>query len=254
MTTRNRRLGRVEVEAMGPLAQPRGIILPGPNAVPDLDEPLPDAMYQFDHLADTFVLLNRHFSRHRMTLVHGNSPIYYEDVVEGVERTRHVSPDGYVAFGVDAEAIYMRNGYFMREVGRAPDFVLEIASVSTYRNDLGPKREIYARLGVEEYWRFDSKGGQYYGEPLVGETLVDGEYRRLDIRRESDSLVWGHSPVLGLDLCWVSGRLRFFNPATGDYLRDLAEAEEAWQDAESRANAAEAELAALREELRRLQG
>ena len=73
--------------------------------------------------------------------------------------------------------------------------------------------------------------------------------------------MWGHSLVLGLDLCWVSGRLRFFNPTTGDYLRDLAEAEEAWQDAESRANAAEsrakdaeAELAAMREELRRLQG
>ena len=88
----------------------------------------------------------------------------------------------------------------------------------------------------------------------MGDTLVDGEYRRLGIHRESDSLVWGHSPVLGLDLCWIPDRLRFFNPETREYLLDHAELEAARQAAEARANAAEAELAALREQLRRLQG
>ena len=233
----------MEVEAMGLLDRPPPMVFPGPNAAPDLDEPLPDAMHQFDYLADTFVILRRHFSRHRMTLAHGNSPIYYEEVVAGVEHTRHVSPDCYVAFRVDAEAIRRRNGYFMREVGQAPDFALEIASVSTYRNDLGPKRDLYARLGIGEYWRFDPTGGQFYGEPLVGETLVDGEYHLHGMRQEDNGLVWGHSPALGLDLCWEPGRLRFFNPATGLYLLNLRESE-------TRAAAAEAEAADLREQLR----
>ena len=245
MTTEKRRHRRTEVEAMGLADRPPMIVFPGPDAAPDIDEPLPDAMFQVDYFADILVLLSRHFSRYPMTLVHGNSPIYYEEVVDGIDQPRHVSPDCYVAFGVDAEAIRKRNGYFMREVGQAPDFALEIASVSTYRNDLGPKRDLYARLGISEYWRFDPTGGQFYGEPLVEETLVDGEYHRHGMHQEDNGLVWGHSPALGLDLCWEPGRLRFFNPATGLYLLNLRESA-------TRAEAAEAEAADLREQLRLL--
>ena len=246
MTTK-KRLRRNDVEAMGLLDCPPAIVLPGPDAAPDIDEPLPDAMFQIDYFADTLVVLRQHFSRHPMTLVHGNSPIYYEEMEDGVEHASHVSPDCYVAFGVDPEAIRKRNGYFMREVGQAPDFALDIGSVSTYRNDLGPKRDLYARLGIGEYWRFDPTGGQYYGDPLLGETLVDAEYCRLDIHRNSGGLVWAHSPALGLDLCWEPGRLRFFSPATGLYLPDLAEERAAHQ-------AAEAEVLRLSEQLRQLRG
>ena len=44
--------------------------------------------------------------------------------------------------------------------------------------DLGRKRDLYAALGVLEYWRYDATCGEFYGEPLVGEYLLDGEYRR----------------------------------------------------------------------------
>ena len=251
MTISKKGLRRIGLEANGLLEHPPRIMPPGPNAAPDIEEPLPDAMYQDPHYTRTLEIVRTHFLLYPRTLVYGNSPIYYED---DQGRTRWVLPDCYVAFDVDAEAIQLRNGYFMREVGRAPDFALEIASVSTYRNDLGPKRELYARLGIDEYWRFDGTGGRHYGEPLVGETLVDGEYQRLEIHRESDTLVWGHSPVLGLDLCWFPDRLRFFDPETGEYLLDHAELAAALQSTEARANAAEAELSDLREQLRRLQG
>ena len=250
MTIRNRRLGRVEVEAMGLRDHPLRIVHPGPNSAPDIEEPLPDAMYQDPHYTRILEVVRTHFLLYPRTLVYGNSPIYYEDS-QGRTR-RHVRPDCYIAFDVDSEAIQERNGYFMREVGRAPDFALEIASVSTYRNDLGPKRDLYARLGIDEYWCFDGTGRRHYGEPLVGETLVDGEYRRLEIHIEANGEVWGHSPVLGLDLCWFPDRLRFFNPDTGQYLLDHAESESARRAAELRANTAEA--AALREQLRRLRG
>ena len=71
----------------------------------------------------------------------------------------------------------------------------------------------------------------------------------------------GRSPALGLDLCWQPERLRFFDPVTRTFLRNLveaearADAEQARADAEqARRLAAEADLLRLREELSRLQG
>ena len=135
------------------------------------------------------------------------------------------------------------------------------------------KRSGYAGYGVQEYWRFDHTGGRFHDAPIAGDTLVDGKYERLQIH-DDDGLLWGHSAVLGLDLCWDDGQLRFRDPTTGEFLptieevdgarstaefeRNVAEFErisaEAERDAaEARANSAEAEAAQLREQLRRLQ-
>lgn len=38
----------------------------------------------------------------------------------------------------------------------APDIVVEVLSPRTRRFDLGPKREVYARTGVEELWIADT--------------------------------------------------------------------------------------------------
>ena len=43
-------------------------------------------------------------------------------------------------------------------------------------SDLDDARDLYAGLGVVEYWMFDPSGGDHYGFALRGETLVDGEY------------------------------------------------------------------------------
>ena len=74
---------------------------------------------------------------------------------------------------------------------------------------------MYADLGVGEYWRFDATGGEFYGEWLVRERLADGEYRRLELRQEDDGRAWSHSEVLELDLWWISGDLRFWDPVAG---------------------------------------
>ena len=47
-----------------------------------------------------------------------------------------VSPDVYVTFGVDAEAIRPRRIYLPWEVGKPPDWVLEVASESTSSEDV----------------------------------------------------------------------------------------------------------------------
>ena len=48
--------------------------------------------------------------------------------------------------------------------------------------------------------------------------LVDGEYQTAEIGHEPDGLIWGHSAVLGLDLCWDAGELRFRDPVSGEFL------------------------------------
>ena len=66
-------------------------------------------------------------------------------------------------------------------------------------------------------------------------------------------MVWGHSPVLGLDICWDNEQIRLRDPATGEYIPTPEEAAVRADADAARADAAEAELAALREQLRRLQ-
>ncbi len=232
--------------------------------------PLPDGYEQEPHFTDTVSTLRLHLGG-PTTAVSGDTFVYY---VEG-DPKKWVSPDCYVAFGVDVESIRGFNTYRVWETGKAPDFVLEIGSSSTASNDVGPKRELYASLGVREYWRFDPTGGDHYGEPLVGEYLVGGEYRRFDMSAGPGVAPRGHSPLLGLDLCWTEGRLRFYDPAAGRWLENhtesaaradvaeyLAATEQTRANAaeylaaaeQTRANAAEARVAEMEAELRRLRG
>ena len=133
--------------------------------------PLPDGEFQGLLFREIVGTLETHFNDNPSTHVNGNTFIYYE---EGNPR-RSVSPDCYVVFNISMESIERYNTYRVWEMGKPPDFVLEIGSPSTSTTDLVDKRELYARLGIGEYWRFDSTGGDFYGEPLVGERLVEGE-------------------------------------------------------------------------------
>ena len=118
-------------------------------------------------------------------------------------------PDMLIAFGVDAAAIAATNGYVIDEVGKPPDFVLEVASASTGRRDYTVKRIRYARLGVLEYWRFDHTGGRFHNAPLAGDRLVNGHYEPIATETDEQGRIWGYSMALGLWLCWDAGRLRF---------------------------------------------
>ena len=204
---------------------------------PETDgKPIPDGEYQAPIYREIVGAVQNFFNDRPDVHVNGNTMMYYE---EGNPR-RVVSPDCYVAFGVDVEAIYSNNTYLIWEVGKPPDFVLEIGSASTRRNDLVTKRDLYARLGIGEYWRFDGTGGDFYREPLAGEYLAEGEYRRFGLHHEADGMVWGHSPTLNLDLCWVNGRLRFYDPSAQRWLLSYDEERQARQAAESALQAAEA--------------
>ncbi len=212
--------------------------------------PLPDGEFQAPLYREVVSTLETYFRAFPNTRVNGDTFIYYQ---EG-DPNKRVAPDCYVAFGVDTQMILRHNNYRLWAVGKPPDFVLEIGSPSTSRTDLGGKRDLYARLGMGEYWRYDSTGGDFYGEPLVGEYLADGEYSRFELSHEPDGTVRAHSPALNLDLCWDSGRLRFYDPAKGEWLLNQEEEYAARETAEERALAAEERASELEAELRRLRG
>ena len=156
-----------------------------------------------------------------------------------------------MAFGVDAAALKKANGYVIDEVGKPPDAVIEMASPTTGLRDYTVKRRIYGDMA--EHWRFDDTGGQYHDEPLAGDILADGEYRRAPIRVDPDGTLWGYSPAFALFLVWDDGRLRFYAPATRAFLPDMSEAKRQTASeraarimSERRAAEAEAELDRLR--------
>ncbi len=167
-----------------------------------------------------------------------------------------IAPDCYVMFGVDANFILdYRQSYRIEEWGVIPAFALEVASPSTARRDLTEKRDLYARIGIQEYWRLD-KFRENYGESLVGERLVDGEYVRFDLHTEPNGDIWSRSEVLGVDFYHrAEGGIGMFflrDSETGEWLNDLSGEIAARQAAEVRAQEAEARNRELQAELDRL--
>ena len=158
----------------------------------------------------------------------------------------HRRPDLMVSFNCDPELVIRQKGYAIVTQGKPPDFVLEVASSTTGIIDFTEKRIDYAAYGIPEYWRYDQTGGRYHDVALAGDKLVDGEYKRLDVRWHGDMRCSGYSEALDLYVCWEYGRLRWYDHHTGKYLltffdeRDLRLRETARADEEAFARRQEA--------------
>ena len=230
---------------------------------PDVTEPPEDAMEQNRELPEIESILVAYFTDFNSrpdVFLDRETNICYDPANLNVR----IVPDLYLAFGVDAAAIRPRKLYLPWEVGKPPDWVLEIASESTARRDVSEKPAIYARVGGPEYWRFDPTGGRYHGQPLYGGRLVGGEYQAIELTNEPDGILKAYSQVLELSLCWDDGWPRFYNPSTGAYLDNWQQEREAHraalevaetrvEAAKAERDAAQAEAERLRERLRRLE-
>ena len=168
--------------------------------------------------------LSRHFGSPDTTLVLSEVPVGRV----ASQRRGILIPDLIVAFNVDVKQVIEQWGFAIEDQGRPPDFVLEVASPHTHRNDTGPKRDGYQAYGVGEYWRYDPSGGQYYPQAIAGDRLVDGAYQPVPIESDGSSY-WGHSEVLGLTICWEDGNLRWWDPAGRRFLATHAEEADARQ-------------------------
>ena len=220
-------------------------------------------------LMRTLQVLDTHFKERPEVYVSGDILMYY---VEGDPR-QSVSPDVLVAFGLGKKP---RRSYLVWKEGKVPDFAMEFSSKGTYRNDLGRKMELYASLGIQDYFLYDAEG-LYLPSPIMGFTLVDGSYAPIPAGPDGSL----HSTALSLDFCVGDVGLGIYNPAADEWLQTPAEsalqrattaetrAEEEAQRAttaeiraeiaETRAEEetiarqqAEAEIARLQEELARL--
>ena len=202
----------------------------------DMQNPI--YLHRPGHLA----ALGLHFGSPETTIVMGEVPVGRD-----LRQRRGLRvPDLMIAFEVNQDSIIADRGYSIEHWGKPPDFVLEIASETTAENDVSQKRDDYAAFGIPEYWRFDPSGGEYYGTGLAGDRLVGGAYQPISITESGDLHSWGHSEVLGLDLCWEEGQLRWYDPATGRYLPTFDEEAEARLAAEARVRELEAEIRRLR--------
>ena len=173
-------------------------------------EPVEDGMQQETTITPLAFILRWWFSQRPDVFVSAGGFIFWNPA-NGNER---IAPDCYIALGTDPDFVYQFPNYFLWEVGKPPDFVLEVASPSTASNDLGHKRDLYAELGIVEYWKLDPTGGELYGDPLVGERLVEGEYIAYELNTEPDGSVWLRSEVLDLVFRWDGERFEIRNPLT----------------------------------------
>ena len=241
-----------------PVAQPaRAGQRPRLTPLPGLTDPI-DMLEQIPHVSRAYLILEDHYLIRPDVFVGSEGWL----CLHASEASHAPRPDCLVSFGVDfpSEEITNANGYVISEIGKPPDFVLEVASKTTGRRDYIDKRAIYAGFGVVEYWRFDHTGGRYHDAALAGDRLVNGRYEPIPVETGADGIIRGYSSVLGLELHWHESRLRFWNPATGEYLPDLTEAKAQRDESQRRAEdertarrQAEARISELEAELGRLQ-
>ena len=208
-------------------------------------KPLAENDAQLAAIVYGITVLRTRYAGRSDVYVSGDLLIYYE---EGNPRVS-VAPDVFVVFGVEDR---MRMSYKVWEEGKGPDFVLEVASPGTWREDVGRKRDIYARLGVKEYWLYDPLG-EHLEPVLQGNRLVDGEYERQPLLKSVDGRLGLRSGTLGLELWAEGGKMRFRDPETGlDLLGHHEEHDRAEREAAARRSAevrAEREAAARRQEV-----
>ena len=232
-------------------------------------------------LIRTWQTFDEHFRKDPGAYVSGNLLIYY---VEGDPR-KSISPDVLVSFGLGKKP---RRNYLVWVEGKVPDFAMEFSSKNTYRNDLGRKMELYAALGIQDYFLCDIEG-LYLPSPLMGWTLVDGQYVPISANVDGglhsvalnldfhigDVGRWVHSPVPNLDFPPDVMGLGIYDPVADAWLQTPAEsalaqaelasaraetAETCAENAEAHAEQetiarqrAEEEIEWLREQLARLQ-
>ncbi|HEY0511920.1 MAG TPA: Uma2 family endonuclease [Thermoanaerobaculia bacterium] len=129
--------------------------------------------------------------------------LYY---VQGVPKAV-VVPDVFVAKGVPRGE---RRTYKLWEEGQPPCLVVEVTSDGTRHEDLSQKKDLYERLGVEEYVLYDPLQ-DYLRPPLQGFRLTGGRYQPIPAGPDGALL----SQTTGVVFRIEETGLRLIDTATG---------------------------------------
>ena len=181
---------------------------PLPGTVPDPRYPDSDGRFMGDTdyhnhaMRDIFEGLEDHFVHEEDVYVASNLILYFE---EG-EPLRRKDPDVLVAKKVGK---HKRRSFRVWEEKTFPCVLFEIASRKTWRNDIGEKRELYARLAIKEYFLFDPEA-RYLEPPLQGFRSAHG--KSIPIKANADGSLF--SKELGLWLLPEGSTLRLLDAKT----------------------------------------
>ena len=174
-------------------------------------------------------MLDEFFRATAQVYVGSNLMCYY---VEG-DPKKSISPDVFIVRG--AEKGERRVYKFWEEP--APQVVIELSSRKTAKADLTTKKDIYASLGVKEYFIFDP---EFKLSPPLRAFRLHGANFVEEIIRENRVM----SHELGLELVNNGETLRLYHPTKKIFLRTPAES---YANAEEETARADRLAAKLRE-------
>lgn len=199
-------------------------------------EPVAETYTHLYALLTTLEVLRQYLQGQQATVL-ANQFLYY---AQGFPKLR-IAPDVMVIFDVEPGG---RDNYKIWEEGKVPSVVFEITSKGTQNQDIEYKKILYEQLEVQEYWLFDPKG-EWIQEKLRGYRLRGESYELITDNR---------SKPLQLRLVIENELIGFYREDTGDKLlipdelaTKLSQETQARQEAENRANEAEALLARYKE-------
>ncbi len=207
-------------------------------------EPMAETPKHQQVMIDCMDVMRSHFRGIPDVYIAGNMMLYYE---EGNPR-KSISPDVFMVRGLSKKEL---RTYKTWEQPPTLDFVLEVASPSTYARDFNEKMEIYAKiLRVKAYCIYDP---YHEIDPyFVGFRLVGEKYEEIPLVNERLPF-----EVLGLELGEHEGVLRLYDPVKSAWLftsqERVGEAENRASEEARARREAEAELEKLRAALERLQ-
>ena len=239
------------------MSQPVRALAPLPfELVYDDGEPL-DSPWHRDQMILALDLIPQAMEEQGRTdfYVGGNNFVYYSveqarevalEEEQGGKKRAFRGPDVFWVGGVDP-AREREAWIAWEEDGRLPDFILELLSPKTAKNDRTVKKDLYARVfGTSEYFLYDPRRRTLEGFRLA----APGIYRPLT--PDAQGRLWSEQLGVFLGLwhgVWNRSEadwVRLFRP-DGSLVPTREEAERQRAEAERRrAEQAEAELARLR--------
>ena len=219
------------------IEQRAAVAWPAEVEYPDSDGlPMAENTVQCRAIREAMGALEHHYKPGREVGMASDLMLYYR---EGDPAT-YVAPDVMVSFGVRMLGL---PNYKLWEVGKPPEFVLEVSSQSSRELDRTKKVELYAGLGVREYFVFDPGDPEDVGDgqdgKLSGYRLWGRKY--VESGESSDRGRELESEELGLLLRPEGKLVRFRDPVTGKDLPLHQEETEGRIEAEERQAEAERE-------------
>ena len=216
------------------MAEPQPLpVFAEPIEYPDSDGHfLPDNPLQSNAIVELRFSLKEHFRGVPNVVLEGDMFLYYaqdeadERRVRGRRVGKYVAPDVFVVLDHDLGG---RLTYKLWEEGKAPDFALEVISPSSELRNRRDKKELYGRIGVQEYFLFQPDVRRP-SPRVVGYTLRGGAYRELGPDATLPGAEAVVSEVLGVSLRPEGAFLRVRDQRSG---KDYPWMEEAGQKMEA---------------------